>query len=54
MVYNGRQHYLQANKSVGEYKSACEQQRKLYAELRLTPASGPVRADLVKDEFNEF
>ena len=55
MVYNGRQHYLQANKSVGAYKGACEQQRKLYNELRLTPASSKVQiADKIDDEFNNF
>lgn len=55
VVYNGRQHYLQANKSVGEYKACCEQQRKMYSELRLTPASSGVRqADVMQDDFNSF
>lgn len=55
MSYNGRQHYLQANKSVGEYKTCCEQQRKMYSELRLTPASSGLRqADVMQDEFNRF
>lgn len=53
--YNGRQHYLQANRSVGAYKTVCEQQRKLYSELRLTPASSGIKqADVMLDEFNQF
>lgn len=55
IAYNGRQHYLQSNKSVGEYKGCCEQQRKMYSELRLTPASSGVRqADVMQDDFNSF
>lgn len=55
-AYNGRQYYWQDNKSVGAYKGACEQQRKLYAELRLTPASSKlgVIGAAAEDEFNTF
>ncbi|HIU45810.1 MAG TPA: P27 family phage terminase small subunit [Candidatus Fimadaptatus faecigallinarum] len=53
--YNGRQYYYQENKSVGQYKTVTEQQRKLYAELKLTPAStGMQIASTIQDEFNAF
>lgn len=55
-AYNGRQYYWQDNKCVGAYKASCEQQRKLYAELRLTPASAKmgVLGAAAEDEFNDF
>ncbi len=52
---NGKQEMWRENKSVAAVYKAVEQQRKLQAELRLTPASG-LRPDGARelDEFERF
>lgn len=52
---NGRQSYYCENKSVGILRSYTEQQRKLLAELKLTPSSRKASTVQVSaDEFDEF
>ena len=52
---NGRQRYWQENKAVGHERSSAEQQRKLLAELRLTPSArkaAPMSID--EGDFDSF
>lgn len=55
----GEQEFFRDNKSVDKLLKIIEQQRKLQAELRLTPASdkkvsGAVGQNVEKDEFEKF
>ena len=52
--YNGRQKYWQENKSLAQYRSFSEQQRKHMAELKLTPNKRHAAAVEIDDEFDEF
>lgn len=51
---NGRQRYYQDNKSLAHYRAFCESQRKLLAELRLTPAGRKTISVEVDDDFDKF
>lgn len=51
---NGRQRYWADNKSLAHYRSSCESQRKLMAELRLTPNARKAEQVVVNDDFDEF
>lgn len=52
---NGSQQMWRENKSVGNVLKIVEQQRKLQAELKLTPASDKrVTEVVVEDEFDNF
>ena len=52
--YNGRQKYWQDNKSLANYRNFCESQRKLLAELKLTPNSRKAAAVEIDDDFDSF
>lgn len=51
---NGRQTYFAENKSLQQFRSYCDQQRKLLAELKLTPAGRKAATGPVDDEFDSF
>lgn len=55
---NGSQEMFRDNKSVEKIKGLVEQQRKLQAELKLTPASKKKVVEVIKekenDEFDNF
>lgn len=52
---NGSQEMFRDNKSVDKILKIVEQQRKLLAELQLTPASAKrVEAVVARDEFEDF
>lgn len=53
-VRNGRQEYWTDNKSIAAYRALTEQQRKLYNELKMTPASMKISVDTIEDDFNSF
>ena len=52
--YNGRQKYWQENKSPAQFRAYCEQQRKILAELRLTPAGRKAEKIEIDDDFENF
>lgn len=52
--YNGRQKYWQENKSPAQFRAYCEQQRKILAELRLTPAGRKAEKIEIDDDFDNF
>ena len=52
--YNGRQKYWQENKSPAQFRAYCEQQRKILAELRLTPAGRKAERIEIDDDFENF
>ena len=52
--YNGRQKYWQDNKSLAHLRSYCDQQRKLLAELRLTPNGRRAESIDIDDDFDSF
>ena len=52
--YNGRQKYWQENKSPAQFRAYCEQQRKILAELRLTPAGRKAERIEIDDDFDRF
>ena len=52
--YNGRQEYWQENRSPAQYRAYCDQQRKMLAELKLTPASRKAEQVVLEDEFDKF
>lgn len=55
MGRNGRQEYWQDNRSVSHFRAYCDQQRKLMAELRLTPnARRAANMTLDDDGFDDF
>ena len=51
---NGRQKYWQDNKSLAHLRSYCDQQRKLLAELRLTPNGRKAESVSIDDDFDNF
>ena len=52
---NGRQSYYKENASIPRLRAMMDQQRKILAELRLTPASRKaVQISMFKDDFDEF
>ena len=51
---NGRQKYWQENKSPAQFRAYCEQQRKILAELRLTPAGRKAEKVDLGDDFDDF
>ena len=51
---NGRQVYWAENKSLGQYRAFCEQQRKHLGELKLTPAKRQAAAVEINDDFDAF
>ena len=51
---NGRQRYWQENKSPSQFRAYCEQQRKILAELRLTPAGRKAEKVDLGDDFDDF
>lgn len=51
---NGRQTYWADNKSLAHYRSSCESQRKLMAELRLTPNARKAEQVSIDDDFDSF
>lgn len=53
-VRNGRQSYWQDNKSLAHYRAYCETQRKLLAELRLTPNGRKAASVDLDDDFDSF
>lgn len=52
--HNGRQTYYQDNKSVGQFRAYCDQQRKHLAELRLTPNGRKAANVPIDDDFDNF
>ena len=52
--HNGRQKYWQDNKSLAHLRSYCDQQRKLLAELRLTPNGRRAESIDLDDDFDSF
>ena len=52
--HNGRQKYWQDNKSLAHLRSYCDQQRKLLAELRLTPNGRKAESVNIDDDFDSF
>jgi phage terminase small subunit len=53
--HNGRQSYWQDNKSVPQLRAYCDQQRKLLAELRLTPQARRAEPQsFAADDFDDF
>ena len=52
--HNGRQKYWQDNKSLAHLRSYCDQQRKLLAELRLTPNGRRAESIDIDDDFDSF
>lgn len=52
--HNGRQRMKRENKSIQSARMLMEQQRKILAELRLTPNSRKAAPILVDDEFSDF
>lgn len=53
-VRNGRQTYWQDNKSLAHLRAYCETQRKLLAELRLTPNGRKAASVEIDDDFDSF
>ena len=53
-VRNGRQTYWQDNKSLAHLRAYSESQRKLLAELRLTPNGRKAASVEIDDEFDAF
>lgn len=53
-AHNGRQVYWQDNKSVTQYRSYSDQQRKHLAELKLTPNGRKAAEVAIEDEFDSF
>lgn len=51
---NGRQKYYQENKSVSQLRAYAEQQRKILAELRLTPGSNKAESIPLGDALADF
>lgn len=51
---NGRQTYWADNKSLSHLRATTELQRKLLAELKLTPASRKAQAVEIDDDFDRF
>lgn len=51
---NGRQTYWADNKSLAHYRASAESQRKLLAELKLTPAGRKANAVEIDDDFDQF
>ena len=51
---NGRQIYWADNKSLAHYRASAESQRKLLAELKLTPAGRKANAVEIDDDFDQF
>ena len=52
--YNGRQKYWAENKSLAQLRGFTESQRKLLAELRLTPNGRKAASVEIDDDFDEF
>ena len=53
-VRNGRQTYWQDNKSLAHLRAYSESQRKLLAELRLTPNGRKAASVEIDDDFDSF
>lgn len=53
-VRNGRQTYFAENKSLQQFRSYCDQQRKLLSELKLTPTGRKAAESSADDEFDAF
>ena len=53
-VRNGRQTYWQDNKSLAQLRGFTESQRKLLAELRLTPNGRKAASVELDDDFDSF
>lgn len=53
-VRNGRQTYWQENKSMAQIRGFTESQRKLLAELRLTPNGRKAASVEIDDDFDNF
>lgn len=51
---NGRQRYWADNKSIPQLRAYCDNQRKMLAELRLTPQSRRAQQVPIEDDFDEF
>ena len=51
---NGRQRYWQDNKSIAQLRAYTEQQRRLLAELRLTPNGRKAATVNIDDDFENF
>ena len=51
---NGRQRYWADNKSIPQLRAYCDNQRKMLAELRLTPQSRRAQQVQLEDDFDEF
>ena len=51
---NGRQKYWADNKSLAHFRAYCDQQRKLLAELRLTPNGRRAESVDIDDDFDNF
>ena len=51
---NGRQKYWAENKSLAQYRAFSDQQRKLLAELKLTPSKRRAAAVEIDDDFDNF
>ena len=51
---NGRQKYYQENKSIAKMFASAEQQRKLMAELRLTPSARKATPVTPEDDFDGY
>lgn len=52
--YNGRQKYWAENKSLAQLRGFTESQRKLLAELRLTPNGRKAASVEIDDDFDSF
>lgn len=52
--YNGRQKYWAENKSLAQLRAFTESQRKLLAELRLTPSGRRAASVEIDDDFDSF
>lgn len=52
--YNGRQKYWAENKSLAQLRGFTESQRKLLAELRLTPNGRRAASVEIDDDFDNF
>ena len=52
--YNGRQKYWAENKSLAQLRGFTESQRKLLAELRLTPNGRRAASVEIDDDFDSF
>lgn len=51
---NGRQRYYQENKNLALYRNYSDNQRKILAELKLTPATRKAASVDIDDDFDKF